>query len=216
MLTTAFHDMAESLTRSRKELEESDQRFKTVADFAYDWECWIDQDGKFHLFIALLRNGLPAMPRKKLYPIPQLVCKMVKPEYFEMVCQHYFEDCKEDAPDHTMEYPILKKNGEEVWLEHNCRPVYDAQGKYAGRRSSNRDITDRKRTESALLLERQYLIDVIDSLPDATFIIDTDQRIVVWNRAAEVMTNVQREDLLGKGDYAYAVPFYGDTPTHPD
>ena len=72
------------------------------------------------------------------------------------------------------------------------------------------DITERKQSETDLLAERQYLIDIIDFLPDATFIIDTDQRVVVWNRAAEAMTGVQRDDLLGKGDYAYAVPFYGE------
>jgi len=72
------------------------------------------------------------------------------------------------------------------------------------------DITERKRAESDLLAERQYLTDIIDFLPDATFIIDTDQRVVVWNRAAEAMTGVKRNDLLGKGDHAYAVPFYGE------
>jgi PAS domain S-box-containing protein len=206
-LTTAFHDMAESLTISRKELEESDQRFKTVADFAYDWEFWVDQDGKF-IYSSPSCLRITGYSPEEYLSDPDLVCKIVKPEYAEKVCLHYFSESRDNGPDHSMEYPILKKNGEEVWLEHNCCPVYDLQGKYAGRRGSNRDITGRKRTEAALLLERQYLIDVIDSLPDATFIIDTEHCIVVWNRAAEAMTNVTREDLLGKGDYAYAVPFY--------
>ena len=209
MLTTAFHEMAESLTMSRKKLEESDQRFKTVADFAYDWEYWVDQNGKF-IYLSPSCMRITGYHQEEITSDPQLVCKMVKPEYAEKVCRHYFDESKDDAPDHSMEYPILTKNGEEIWLEHNCCPVYDTQGKYTGRRGSNRDITDRKRTEAALLFERQYLIDIIDSLPDATFIIDTDQRIVVWNRAAEAMTNVKREDLLGKSDYAYAVPFYGE------
>ncbi len=73
-----------------------------------------------------------------------------------------------------------------------------------------RDITERKQAEAMLLAERRYLTDIIDSLPDATFIIDTDKRIVVWNRAIEEMTKVKREDVLGKGDYAYAIPFYGE------
>lgn len=209
LLTTAFHDMAESLSMSRKKLKERDQRFKTVADFAYDWECWIGKDGKF-IYSSPSCVRITGYDSEEIISDPQLVCKMVKPEYAQKVCRHYFDESKDDASDYSMEYPILKKSGEEVWLEHNCRPVYDDQGEYAGRRSSNRDITDRKRTEAALLLERQYLIDVIDSLPDPTFILDTDQRIVVWNRAAEAMTNVKREELLGKGDYAYAVPFYGE------
>jgi len=32
---------------------------------------------------------------------------------------------------------------------------------------------------------------------------------VAWNRAIEEMTGVPKSDILGKGDYAYSVPFYG-------
>jgi len=53
------------------------------------------------------------------------------------------------------------------------------------------------------------LINIIDNLPDATFIIDEKKRIVAWNKAIEEMTGVKKEEILGKGDYAYAVPFYG-------
>jgi two-component system cell cycle sensor histidine kinase/response regulator CckA len=69
---------------------------------------------------------------------------------------------------------------------------------------------EQKKIEETLLAERQYLVDIIDFLPDATFIIDTERRLVAWNRAAESMTGVKREELLGKGDYAYAVPFFGE------
>ncbi len=68
---------------------------------------------------------------------------------------------------------------------------------------------EQKNVEQALLAERQYLVDIIDFLPDATFIIDNDGRVVVWNRAAETMTGIDRNDIIGKGDFAYAVPFIG-------
>ncbi len=72
------------------------------------------------------------------------------------------------------------------------------------------DITQRKQAGNALRAERQFLTDMIDFLPDATFVIDPDHRVVAWNRAAESMTGVKRAELLGKGDYAYALPFYGE------
>lgn len=72
------------------------------------------------------------------------------------------------------------------------------------------DITERKQAEEKLLAERQYLIDIIDFLPDATLVIDIDGKVGAWNRAAEAMTGVKRDALLGRGNYAYAVPFYGE------
>ena len=54
------------------------------------------------------------------------------------------------------------------------------------------------------------LPDIIDYLPDATFVVDHNKRVIAWNRAIEEMTGVRKKDILGKGDYAYAVPFYGE------
>ena len=68
---------------------------------------------------------------------------------------------------------------------------------------------EQKRIEETLVNERQFLIDVIDFLPDATFIIDNDRRVVAWNRAIETMTGIPREDIIGKGEFAYAEPFFG-------
>ncbi|MDA8097783.1 MAG: sensor domain-containing diguanylate cyclase [Clostridia bacterium] len=52
---------------------------------------------------------------------------------------------------------------------------------------------------------------IIDSLPDATFAIDRDKRVIAWNRALEELTGVRKEDIIGKGDYAYATALYGTT-----
>ncbi len=53
-----------------------------------------------------------------------------------------------------------------------------------------------------------HLIDIIDFLPDPTFVIDCKGRVIAWNRAIEEMTGVPKFEILGKGDYAYSIPFY--------
>ena len=65
-------------------------------------------------------------------------------------------------------------------------------------------------------IQRQFqenerrLADIIDFLPDATFVIDESGHVIAWNRAMEKMAGVLKVDMLGKSDYAYAVPFYGE------
>ncbi|MBN1605649.1 MAG: PAS domain S-box protein [Polyangiaceae bacterium] len=71
------------------------------------------------------------------------------------------------------------------------------------------DITECKRVEAASQTAQQQVMDIVEFLPDATFVIDRDKRVVAWNRACETMTGVQKETLLGRGDYAYAEPFFG-------
>jgi two-component system, cell cycle sensor histidine kinase and response regulator CckA len=116
-----------------------------------------------------------------------------------------FPDTYFNAHDSVSEFPDVP-----AWIRTLGFPLNDDNGKPERFVLMHENITERKQAEADLLAERQYLTDIIDSLPDATFIIDTDQRVVVWNRAAEAMTGVKREELLGKGDYAYAVPFYGE------
>ncbi len=72
------------------------------------------------------------------------------------------------------------------------------------------DITDRKRVEEELRATRQRLIDIIEFLPDATFVIDEEKKVVAWNLACEEMTGVRKEEIIGKGDYVYSIPFYGE------
>ena len=72
------------------------------------------------------------------------------------------------------------------------------------------DITNLKRVEEELSGAYQRLDQIIDFLPDATFVIDKEGKVIAWNRAIEEMTGVAKSDIIGKGDYEYALPFYGE------
>ncbi|MDD2421334.1 MAG: PAS domain S-box protein, partial [Heliobacteriaceae bacterium] len=71
------------------------------------------------------------------------------------------------------------------------------------------DISEQKQAEEDLRTSLQKLQEIIEFLPDATFVIDDQKRVIAWNRALEEMSGVNKEAILGKGDYAYSVPFYG-------
>jgi PAS domain S-box-containing protein len=51
---------------------------------------------------------------------------------------------------------------------------------------------------------------IIEFYPDATLVVDDRGKVIAWNKAMEKMTGVRADDMLGKGDYEYAVPFYGE------
>ncbi len=71
------------------------------------------------------------------------------------------------------------------------------------------DFHRRERLEEELLAARQQFEDIIQSLPDPTFVIDRDRKIVAWNRAIEEMTGLSRDKMVGRGDRAYSIPFWG-------
>lgn len=50
---------------------------------------------------------------------------------------------------------------------------------------------------------------IVRLIPDGVFAIDLSGKVVVWNRTLEEMTGIDEKDMLGKGNFEYAIPFYG-------
>jgi PAS domain S-box-containing protein len=73
------------------------------------------------------------------------------------------------------------------------------------------EIEERKQAEQALANSERRLTDIIEFLPDPTWVIDTDGKVIAWNRAVERITGINKKDMIGRGGYAYALPFYGAT-----
>jgi PAS domain S-box-containing protein len=73
----------------------------------------------------------------------------------------------------------------------------------------SRSLLEQKRVEEALRETKRRLADIIEFLPDATLVIDRKGAVIAWNRAMEFMTGVKAEDILGKRNHEYSLPFYG-------
>ena len=56
----------------------------------------------------------------------------------------------------------------------------------------------------------QQLQEIIEFLPDATFAIDREGKIIAWNRAVETMTGQPKAAMLNRSNYEYALAFYGE------
>jgi PAS domain S-box-containing protein len=109
--------------------------------------------------------------------------------------------------DETCSDEIVLRGGK--ILDRYSAPMHGVDGRYYGRLWTFRDITKRKAAEEATKSAYQQMLNIVEFLPDATFVIDRRKRVIAWNQAMEKMTGVKKREILGKGDYAYAVPFYG-------
>nr|WP_319538156.1 PAS domain S-box protein [uncultured Methanospirillum sp.] len=85
------------------------------------------------------------------------------------------------------------------------------------------DTTDRVQSERKLKESEHGLSEVINHLPDPTFVIDTDRRVILWNKAMEEMTGVRSEHVIGKerslftpSIFGYSRPILADFVFDPD
>ncbi len=107
-----------------------------------------------------------------------------------------------------VEQRAMTKNGWR-WFGWADKAILDEKNAVVAIVGVGRDITERKQAEKELEVANQKLTDIIDFLPDATFVVNHDKRVIAWNRAIEEMTGVAKKDIIGKRDYAYAVALYG-------
>jgi len=84
----------------------------------------------------------------------------------------------------------------------------DPNAQFAELAHKVRQAVQQQRAEARIRDHEQREADIINFLPDATFAIDTSGQVIAWNRAMEKMTGVSAGDMLGKGAYEYAIPFY--------
>lgn len=140
------HRRHKQLTAS---LQESEKRFRLIADFTYDWEYWIDPAGRF-IYVSPSCERITGHTSGEFTTRPDLFLDLIHQEDQANVAHHLKNEMA--APGHSrFDFRIVDRSGEIKWISHFCQPVHDDNGRWLGRRASNRDITDRKQVEATLV-----------------------------------------------------------------
>jgi PAS domain S-box-containing protein len=144
--------------QAEAEIASSALRYRTVADYTYDWEYWSAPDGSLN-YVSPSCERITGYSVKEFTDDPSLFLEMILPEDRKTWDGHDHEGRGRSKPG-EIQFRIRTKGGEIRWIEHNCLPVKDVQGDFLGVRASNRDITDRKRAEFEAQQQRNELAHV--------------------------------------------------------
>ena len=115
-----------------------------------------------------------------------------------------------DIDNYAMDKRFIRKDGEIVYANLTVSCIRDENGDVQTIMASTMDITERKLAEEAIKNSQRHMAQIIDFLPDPTWVVDNDGKVVSWNRAIENLTGIKAADIVGKGDHEYALPFYGE------
>jgi PAS domain S-box-containing protein len=207
-LLESFIDISE-LVRARNALGESEEKYRMLADYTYDWEYWIGPDEAI-LYTTPSCERITGYTPAEFYATRRLINTLIHPEdqyALDHHMSHFFVPQKPGSVD----FRIIHRDGSVRWIGHVCQPIYNSEGKFIGRRASNRDITERKRAEEENQETSRRLAEIISFLPDPTMVIDKTGVIVAWNHSMEVLSGIPAPDILGRESSVYRSWIAGQT-----
>ncbi|MFA4861564.1 PAS domain S-box protein [Methanoregula sp.] len=132
-------------------LRESEQRFRTILDWTYDWEYWISPNRDIN-YVSPSVQRITGYSPAEFIADKFLIDRIIHPEDHALWQEHILlhTELQHQENQGQIEFRIIRKDGTIRWIGHICRPIYAENGRWIGTRISNRDITDRKNTEEVL------------------------------------------------------------------
>lgn len=182
--------------RIEEELKKSEEKLRTVADFTYDWEYWISPDMAI-LYCSPSCKRITGYSSEEFIQTPGLTASIVHTrdvEIYNNHIEHFHDQNKEFEDGQDLEFRIITKNNEVKWMGHVCRRVFNEEGVFLGRRVSNRDITDRKQSETMLILASEEIQRLNENILNMLKIMSHDIRSPLVAMAATLK-------LLQRGSY---------------
>ena len=209
----SLSDISESKKKD-EELRQSEERFRTVADFTYDWEYWQGNDGHL-VYISPSCERISGYTRGEFLAAPRLLKTIVHPGDAEKLAAHLEAVRAQDATlrregrpvsdptcpvqnSNEVDFRIIRKDGTVVHIEHACQPVFDAGGACRGRRVSNRDVTSRKRVERLVLENEARLRATLEAAADGILAVDNTGHATHSNRRFAELWRIP-QPLLERG-----------------
>ena len=135
--------------RAENALRMSEEKFRTLVDWTYDCEQWVNPHGGIE-YISPSCERITGYRPKDFISDPDLLARIVHPDDRQTYEEHKHLVHDETAGINNVEYRIIARDETEHWIDHICRPLFSKDNRYLGRRVSNRDITARKQAEKEI------------------------------------------------------------------
>jgi len=101
-------------------------------------------------------------------------------------------------PFSKIELRCVTRDGDTVWLQSSGVPYRDEEGRFAGYRGADMDISERKRAEETIKTSERKLRALAEAAYDAIVMIDGQGRVSFWNPAAERLFGFAEEEAMGR------------------
>jgi len=145
----AVYDDISARKRTELVARMTDQCFRAIADYTYDWEVWVGPTGRV-LWTNPAAQRITGYSVKEIMAMPEYPGPLVYEEDRSRMARA-FQSAHKGGTGNEVQFRVARKDGRIIWVEMSWQPIYDDNGDSLGHRESIRDVTARKQAEQAML-----------------------------------------------------------------
>ncbi|QGZ59145.1 bifunctional diguanylate cyclase/phosphodiesterase [Paraburkholderia acidiphila] len=157
--------LASSMT---KELRESEEKFRAIADCTVNWEIWWSPEGKPRWINSAVEQYI-GYTVEECMAMSDFACTVIYPDDAAYVAPE-FRGAQLGSRGDNLEFRCVRKDGSLMWLSASWVPITDSKGDFIGFRTSGRDITERKIADQRI--KELAFYDALTGLPNRTLLLD--------------------------------------------
>ena len=180
-------------------LRESEKRYRALVENASDLVYGMDATGNI---IFVNPSGLRITGYEEKELIGKNYSTLVHPDMRDEAVKFFGRQFVKRIKNTYSEYPILTKEGQEVWLGQNTQLIIE-DDHVIGFQSVSRDITDRRRIEEALRESEERYRTILENIEDGYFEVDIAGNLTFFNDSVCRMVGYTRAELMGMNNRQY-------------
>jgi len=181
-------------------LRASELRFHDIVNASADWVWEVDAEGRYTYVSDSVVDLLGYTPGEVLGRTP---FDLMPPEEAERVRAQFAEVAARRAPFRDLDNINRHKDGSLRHVQTNGMPVLDEAGNLLGYRGLDRDVTEKRHAELALLETSNRLRALVRTIPDLVWLKDPQGIYLACNPRFEDFFGAREKEIVGKSDYDF-------------
>lgn len=185
------------------QLDISQRRYQQLIESSTDIILKYATDGNliFHNHLAEEILGIKQSPKKKYHILGTCIPQKVKYKDYAETLIHEITSNPDVIKRDIFEYPLKKS----VWISWTFHSIPSITSGELEILCIGTDVSDRMENEKRIKDSKTQMKRFLAHLPDPTFVLNAERKVVLWNQAMEEMTGVPSNQVVGK-ERAYFTP----------
>ena len=177
-----------------KLLNEEQNKYQFLVKAANDIIYETDLSGKF-TYVNPKAIEITGYSKEEL--IGQSYLMLIRDDWKLRVKEYYSNQFRESIRSTYLEFPAVKKNGQEIWLGQNVQ-LLESSSAIVGVMAVAKNITTQYEAQNTLKISEEKYRSIIQNLQFGLMEVDLDGNVIFANDAMLDITGYSKDELIGE------------------